>query len=564
MLRMLQIRDFAIVPALELEFESGFTAITGETGAGKSIIVDALGLLAGNRADTGAIRNEEDKAELSAEFELTDSHPASAWLKSAELEEDDLCIVRRVISRSGRSRAWINGRAVTLNQMQELGGLLIEIHGQNEHMKLTRPAEQFRLLDSTGAFDTELASLAKSFGQWQALNEEHDRLTAQSPLDAGELDLLRYQLEELKSDALPADAVAGLELEHSKLSRGSEFADAASQAAQMLNSSEDGLAISLTRIVQLLEPLAGVDPQVGEAVKMLREAGINIDEAANVVENCRSTLDLSPERLNQLERQLTRLHDLARKHQVGMDDLEDVQQRLENRLESAAHAGERLKKIEEELQKALKSYNVSAMKLHKVRTREADRLSVEVSEQMQLLSMEGGQFVIKVNIDNDARPSARGRDKLELLVSANPGTAPGPLAKVASGGELSRISLALKVSAAARDSDATQIFDEVDAGIGGDTANAVGRMLGALTDSKESTDSTKPRSGQVLCVTHLAQVAACAGQQIKVAKENSVKGAAINTNVLATGARVEEIARMLSGLVSESSLKHARELIGKN
>jgi DNA repair protein RecN (Recombination protein N) len=555
---MLQIRDFAIVPALELEFDEGFTAITGETGAGKSIIVDALGLLAGNRADTGAIRSDADKAELSAEFELPDHHPASTWLKAAEIDEDGLCIVRRVISRSGRSRAWINGRAVTLNQMQELGSLLIEIHGQNEHIKLTRPAEQFRLLDSTGAYENELSSLHDSYRTWQALNEERDRLSAQSPLDAGETDLLRYQLEELRSDAISPEALVELEQEHRKLSRGSEFAEAIDQADRLLNGTEDSLSTSLSRTVQLLEPLAGVDLQARQALEMLREAGINIEEAGSTVANAKSGFELNPGRLDQLERQLTRLHDLARKHRVDMQDLHEVQQRLEDRLDSAAHLGERLGAVESDLREALAEYDEAAAKLHKTRCKEARRLSAEVTGKMQHLSMEGGRFAIEVGFDEKMEPSMRGRDSLELVVSANPGSAPGPLGRVASGGELSRISLALKVGGAARDSDATQVFDEVDAGIGGDTANAVGRMLRDLSDP-----SSGP-IGQVLCVTHLAQVAACATHQIKVVKENRESGAEINTSALATGDRVEEIARMLSGLVSESSLKHAKELIGKN
>ncbi len=557
MLRTLQIRDFAIVPVLELEFEPGFTAITGETGAGKSIIVDALGLLAGNRADTGAIRAEADKAELSAEFDISDQHPAAAWLRAAELDEDKHCIIRRVISRSGRSRAWINGRAVTLNQMQDLGRLLIEIHGQNEHIKLTRPAEQFRLLDGTGAYESELESVQQAFAVWQALDQEYDRCKAQSPLDAGEVDLLRYQLDELRADALSDQQLHELEREHHKLSHGAELASVLTSTAESLSADNAGVAAAINQTVSTLQPFAALDTQLTEALALLQEANINVDEANAAISRCSATLDLSPQRLAHLESQLGRLHDLARKHRVGLEDLASIRERLDHRLENAANLDQRLSKLQGEIRQALDSYHHAAAILHRLRCKAADSLGIDVSKRMQSLSMEGGVFCIEVTSDDQAKPSIRGTDRLDVLVSANPGNPPGPLARIASGGELSRISLALKVAVAHRDGDgsqthATQIFDEVDAGIGGDTANSVGRMLSSLSQNRQS-----------LCVTHLAQVAACAGQQIKVEKATGQTSTAINTTLLAPAARVEEIARMLSGLVSESSLKHARELIGQ-
>ena len=339
MLRLLQIRDFAIVPALELEFGSGFTAITGETGAGKSIMVDALGLLAGNRADTNAIRDGADKAELLAEFELRPDHPAQEWLAAAELEEDDLCLIRRVISRSGRSRAWINGRAVTLNQLQDLGSRLIEIHGQNEHMSLTRQTEQIGILDRAPESRKALGPVVEAYQAWHALNGELLRLNAQAPLDAGELDLLNYQLEELEAETLEDSAIEALETEHRRLSKGSELAAAIAQAAESLDAEPGGVSVILNRTLTSLEPLVDLDAELSDAVAMLREAAINVDEASAAVARCSASLDLSPERLAELDQQLNRLGDLARKHQVSLEELAAVKTRLEERVASAAQPG---------------------------------------------------------------------------------------------------------------------------------------------------------------------------------------------------------------------------------
>lgn len=563
MLQNLSIRDFAIVSRQELEFCEGFTAITGETGAGKSLIVDALCLLSGRRADTDLIRQGADKSELSGEFVLDSSHPAIEWLRDAEMEDGKLCLLRRVISRSGRSRAWINGTAVTLNQLQELGSLVVEIHGQNEHIRLNQAAERFRLLDEEGGYEDALNAARECHKSWHAAQSELDRLRQAAPLDPGEFELLEHQLKELQAGALPPQQVRELESEHKRLSHGNEFMSALEFATAALagNAGEPdstGIVERINRVVGSLEAVSDTDPRLGEIVHMLQEAAINCEEARHGVQRIGADVDLSPERLEAVEAQLGELHDLARKHRVGMDELEQARDALAERIEASVSLESRITECEGAVKKHLDDYAQAARVLHRARAGRAAELGKAVTEAMQGLAMAGGEFRIEVDLLEDDEPSPRGSDRISLLVSANPGVEPGPLRKVASGGELSRISLAIKVAhhrlrGAGRDVGSgapVQVFDEVDAGIGGETANAVGRLLRAVAGK-----------AQALCVTHLAQVAARAHHQIKIEKSSGKEAVSVNATPLAAVAREEEIARMLSGKVSDNSLAHARELI---
>ena len=550
MLRFLQIRDYAIVDTLDLDLTSGFTCITGETGAGKSILVGALGLLSGERADTSAIRDGCERAELSAEFFLAADDAALAWLQAAELDDEQSCLVRRVISSNGRSRAWINGTVVSLQQLAELGELLVEIHGQNEHIRLVRSDEQFRLLDSSGHHDGELRSLRDRFQAWQALESEQRSLLDEQPLDAGERDLLQYQLRELENDMLPPEEFAELEAEHRVLARGTGIVEALEMAQQTLDSKASGASRLLHRTADRLDQHAGLDRDIAAATGLLREAVINCDEALNNIQAALSRLDLSPERIGQLEQRLHLQHDLARKHRVEPEQLPEVLERLRTRLERAGTLEQRLREIDRELDAAVSAYRQAAARLHARRAERARELSERVTRLMQEMGMGGGVFEFDVTLDASRQPSARGDDQLALRVSANAGVAPGPLRKVASGGELSRISLAIKVASRAHSGAVTQVFDEVDAGIGGETANAVGALLRSLA-----------AGGQALCVTHLAQVAVFADQQIQVLKSAEDKEARVRTLLLHETDRVDEIARMLSGRLSAQSRAHASELL---
>jgi DNA repair protein RecN (Recombination protein N) len=550
MLSFLQIRNFAIVESLDLEFSDGFTAITGETGAGKSILVDALGLLRGNRADIAAIRAGASKAELNAEFELEEGNPALVWLQNAELDIDSSCLLRRLISENGRSRAWINGTSVTLQQLADLGDLLIEIHGQNEHIRLVRSEEQFRLLDGYGTHNRELKAVDSRYRAWNLLEQEKQTLLAESPLDAGDTELLRYQVRELEGALLSPGEFQLLETDHRRLAQGSEIIAALQQAQASLTMEQTGVVDALNAAIAGLQDYRSLDTDIMEAAQLLNEAAINCEEARGSLQSAMSRMDLSPERLKEVEEKLRVQYDLARKHRVEPEQLTEVLENLEQRLHRAGSIDQRLEDIEPALEKALQDYGKAARNLNRSRRTRSAFLSDAVSDLMQQLGMEGGRFEIRVHFDVDAAPSPRGSDHLDLRVSANPGIPLAPLRKVASGGELSRISLAIKVASKAGVPAQTQVFDEVDAGIGGDTANAVGALLRSLSVS-----------GQALCVTHLAQVAVCADHQFQVQKTSEDQATRVETVLLAEKERVDEIARMLGGRLSEQSRAHASELL---
>jgi DNA repair protein RecN (Recombination protein N) len=549
MLRFLQIRDYAIVDSLDLEVANGFTCITGETGAGKSILIGALGQLCGDRADTGAIRSGAERSELSAEFSLPGDHPALEWLRAAELEDGESCLLRRVINRNGRSRAWINGTVVTLQQLGELGEMLVEIHGQNEHLRLVRSDEPFRLLDNGGDYDDELAAVRAAFGNWRSVEAERQELLHEKPLDAGDRELLQYQVRELEQEALSADEFSELEAEHRILTQGEELLATLAAAVQTLEGEPGGATRALYRAADRLERHAELDPDIAASVPLLREAVINCDEALSSIQAAQSRIDLSPERLEEVERKLRRQHDLARKHRVEPEELPAVLDGLRSRIERSGSLEQRLNELEEALQRALHAYRRAAQGLHDRRRAQARELSRSVSALMEQLGMPGGEFECGVQLKDDEPPSVRGDDRIELQVSANPGSPLGPLRKVASGGELSRLSLAIRV-ASRTGSFATQIFDEVDAGIGGETAHAVGALLRGLA-----------AGSQALCVTHLAQVAVFADQQIQVLKTADERETRIATSVLGARDRIDEIARMLGGRLSEQSRAHASELL---
>ena len=550
MLTFLQIQNYTIVENLDLEFSPGFTCITGETGAGKSILVGALGLLCGDRADTSTIRSGASRAELSAGFELAEGSAAHEWLRRAELADGTVCLLRRLISGTGRSRAWINGSPVTLQQLSDLGNLLVEIHGQNEHIRLVRSDEQFRLLDGAGTHGKELDAVARKYAAWYALEKEKELLLSETPLDSGELDLLRYQIEELEQHALSPEVFRELELEHRKLARGGEIAAALEYALQTLENEQGGISSLLQQTRSELEPLTELDEDITAAFALLNEAGINCDEALRSLQSARARLDLSPDRLAELEQQLQAQHDLARKHRTDPERLMETLEQLTGRYQRAGSTEQRLQQLESDLTAALGEYRQSAAGLSACRAGRAGELSGAVSGYMQELGMEGGRFEFDVSHQPDSQPSIRGDDRLEMKVSANPGMPPGPLKKVASGGELSRISLAIKVAARSGRVAATQVFDEVDAGIGGETAHAVGALLKSLSSA-----------GQALCVTHLAQVAVFADRQLQVLKSSGDSDTRIETSLLEENERVDEIARMLGGNLTEQSRAHAAELL---
>jgi len=554
MLNNLNIRNFAIVPELDLGFSGGFTAITGETGAGKSILVDALGLLLGDRSDSAWVSPGAERAELAAEFSVLNNATARQWLEDSELSAGDSCLLRRTITSSGRSRAFINGSPVTVAQIQTLGNLLVEIHGQNEHLRLTGPGEQFRLLDGSGNYSKEIESVQLAYSDWKKVVDELDALEVDTSVSAADLEFLNFQLEELLQHDLGADAVARLQTEHDRLAAGGSLQEMLTAAIELLEPESapggTGVNAGLAGTLGQLQQFIPLDNDISDACQMLQEAAVNCGEAINSLRAARDRIDLSPARFEKVADQLSQLNDLARKHGVRMEELEEVRDKLSARIERAGNAEQRRCKLADELANYLGAYRSVAARLHDSRKQHADTLSGQVIKLMSELGMAGGAFELNVSHNPDGTPSARGDDQLQINISANPGSAPGPLNKIASGGELSRISLAIKVAATDGSEALTQVFDEVDAGIGGDTANSVGRLLKRLS-----------LKGQALCVTHLAQVAVCATHQLQVRKESSEDSTLVDTNLLDDMSRVDEIARMLSGRISEQSRAHAAELL---
>jgi len=537
-----------------MDFHEGFTAITGETGAGKSILVDALGLLLGDRSDSGWVRAGAERAELAAEFSVVNNAAAREWLKESELSANENCLLRRTINSNGRSRAFVNGSPVTLSQIQTLGNLLVEIHGQNEHLRLIKSSEQFRLLDGSGSYTKEIESVQSAYADWKRFTDEMNALEADAPVSAADLEFLRFQLDELQQNDLGADAVVKLQTEHDRLAAGGALLETLTAAIELLEPENvpgvTGVNAGFANTLDCLQQFIPLDKDISDACQMLQEAAVNCGEAINSLRAARDRVDLNPARYEEVANQLGQLSDLARKHRVRMDGLEDIRDKLTIRIERAGSAQQRRSKLEVELATCLAAYRRAAVHLHASRIQHAHELSSRVMELMTELGMAGGSFELAVSHKPEGRASLRGDDELHINISANPGLAPGPLNKIASGGELSRISLAIKVAASGGSESVTQIFDEVDAGIGGDTANSVGRLLKRLSFK-----------GQTLCVTHLAQVAVCATHQLQVRKESGQVSTLVDTNLLDSENRVDEIARMLSGRVSEQSRAHAIELL---
>jgi len=552
MLRHLAIRHFAIISEVEIDIDPGFTAITGETGAGKSILVDALGLLLGDRAESGLIAEGHKQAELEAVFTLHADEPARTWLAEQALEEGDELILRRVLTAPSGSRAWINGRSATVGQLSELGGLLVEIHGQHEHQQLEKPSVQRRLLDRQ-VDRTLLDRVAERYQRWQ---EAHGALSELETAlgDADQLDLLRFQVRELSDLALAEGEFQSLEQEQERLARSDDVRLAITGAGNALDSDEGPGARNLIhQALQSVEPVRSLEPGLDETAKMLEEARINIDEALTSLERLGSEEQGDPERLATVNRRLEKALDLARKHRVRPDELPALTTRLSQRLDSLDNQGERREQLARALERSTDDWRKAAKALSTARKKVADTLSAAVTARLGELGMEAASIHFEVEPDSDAAPAQHGMDQVRIELSANPGQPMQPLSRVASGGELSRVALALMIAVDPQDGPTTRIFDEVDAGVGGETAHAVGRFLHQAAGA-----------GQAMCVTHLAQVAACADHQLRVRKETGQGATVLAVESLDGKTRQCEIARMLGSAESEKSLAHAAEMLGRD
>ena len=551
MLTRLDVRDFAIVTSLELELGAGMTVLTGETGAGKSILIEALGLALGDRADTGAIRAGADRAEVTACFDVRSVPPARDWLDEQGMADGDDCLLRRVVVRDGRSRAFVNGSPVPLQSLQALGERLLDIHGQHAHQSLLHRATQRELLDAYGGHRELAALVGEAWHAWQGIEAEQAAAAGAAADRAARLDLLSYQASELAGLALTDDELPRVEEEHRRLANAGRLLADTARLSALIREDDDSIEVRLGRAAAGLEGLAALDPAIAPVRELLDGALIQVTEAAAALRAYQGQLDLDPERLDELDRRLATIHEMARKHRVRPQELPERLAGLEAELAELRAAETRHSSLDRELARVRSAYLEVADRLSGARREAAGRLMAAVTARMQSLGMTGGVFRVDLQRVGPDQAGAFGIDRVEYLVAANPGQPAAPLAKVASGGELSRISLAIQVATAGLGAVPTLVFDEVDVGIGGGIAEIVGRLLHDLG-----------RDRQVLCVTHLPQVAARADRHLVVRKRSAGGGVQTMIEPVEGAARIEEVARMAGGVeITEEALAHAAALM---
>jgi DNA repair protein RecN (Recombination protein N) len=551
MLTSLYVRHLAVVEEADITFGPGLTVVSGETGAGKSLLVDALMLLAGARADSNIVRAGSDRAELIAEFDLKGLPEAAAWLKHEELDEDGACQLRRVIRAEGSSRAWINGRPATIGQMGDLAALLVEIHGQHEHQALLERTHQLNLLDAYAENEKRVEQVRDLALQWREIGARMRKLSGGD--DRGHrLELLRHELSELEKWALPPAELAELEASHKRLANASKLTEGLTGVVEMLDGdSELALRQSLSRAHTELGRLAALDDRLAPMLDLLDSAQIQLNEAVDGLERYARDVDLDPERYAEVDTHLTRLHELSRKHRLPATELDEKRAATQTELNELENAGEALERLGTQRDQLQRDYAKAAETLSKARQSAAKKLGKDVSALMSELGMAGGVLQVSLEPAESDEPDPQGRERCELLVSANPGQPPRPLRKVASGGELARISLAIEVATLGKDTIGSMVFDEVDTGIGGAVAEVVGQKLRALGSRC-----------QVLCVTHLPQVAAQGHSHLRVSKHSEGNSTHTRIEALNTDGRRDELARMLGGVeITRETRAHAKQML---
>lgn len=552
MLTHLQLRDLVLVDQAELEFSGGLTALTGETGAGKSIVVDALLLIAGGRGTGDIARQGAERAEVTASFSAL---PLAAlkWLQDQSIDFDGELVVRRVIGADGRSRAYVNGQVLPLQALRELAEFLIDIHGQQEFQRLVSRAAQRDLLDERLSTPALNSLVAEAFESYSAGSREFNALKSAAKNRDARLDLLRYQLRELKTEVTTAAEIDELFADQKRVAARGRLGEAARTALGAAYESDgDSAHDLLARAAAALRSVAEIDRELGEAAKLLGEAAILTQDAAQSLRRYLDDLDIDPARQDEIERRAAALEALARKHRVAVVELPEQLARVEQEVAALDNVQMSLAALEKQVSETAREYRSAAQRLSDARQTAGHLLGVQVTQLMQTLGMAGGEFAVRVS-RGDQEFSVNGSDEVEFLVSANPGQPLKGLAKVASGGELSRISLAVQVAGRASSSPLCMVFDEVDAGIGGAVAEIVGRQLRFLSER-----------AQVLCVTHLAQVASQAHGQFRVTKLSDGKITRTAVKPLGAAERVDEIARMLGGIdITEQARAHARDMLAR-
>jgi DNA repair protein RecN (Recombination protein N) len=549
MLRALSIRDYVIVDRLDLELGNGFTALTGETGAGKSILVEALALALGGRADPGVVRAGALRTEVSADFDSEALAAVRQWLASQDFDEGDgACLVRRTVDATGRSRGFVNGRPATAAQLRELGELLLDIHGQHDHQLLLKRDRQRMLLDAYAGAEALSRDVAARFAAWRKVAEQRLARERAQATSARERELLAHEVRDLEALAFEPQQWIDDQAEHRRLAHAQELIATVSECAEALDESEDAASVRLAAAAARLAQAAALDPALEDARRNAETAGVHAREAAQQLRRYLQRLEVDPGRLSQLDGRIRAVFDCARKYRVDPGDIPTALEERRQRLGElgGAESLEKLKEVEAANERA---YRDAAVELSQARLGAAKRLASEVTKTMQKLAMTGGR--LEVLLEALESPGAAGLEAVELQVATHPGQQLAALARVASGGELSRLSLAIQVLLSGEASVPTLIFDEVDSGIGGAVAEVVGQLLQQLS-----------RHHQVLCVTHLAQVAVHARQQMRVTKQPGARGTFATVEALDSEERVAEVARMLGGLkITEATRRHAAEML---
>lgn len=553
MLLSLTVRNFTLVEHLHTEFQSGMTAITGETGAGKSLVLDALGMALGDRGDTGRIRHGKDRLDITAVFSVQGNAQASDWLKVNDLLEDEECILRRTLTKEGRSKGFINGQPATMQQLQQLGEMMIDIHSQHEHQSLLQKDNHRRLLDAFASADSLASAVSDLYHQWHQCHRKLEALKSNADENEARKELISFQLEELHELSLQPGELDTLEKEQHMLANGEQILKDSQLVLSLCSEGEQGDARSLlSQALNTLHAMPEKSERLQEATNLLDSALIQVEEAGREIQHHIDSFELSPERLQEVENRLSTVYQLARKHRINPEELLDLQQQLEEELQQMTSGEGGLEGLSTKLEALEAQLSEQETKLSAVRRKTAKVFSDGVNRQLSDLAMASAS--LQVQLTEEQGHTSHGREAVEFLVSTNPGQPHKPLSKVASGGELSRISLAIQVIAAQHTEIPTLVFDEVDVGVGGAVAAVVGKLLRQLGSK-----------GQVICVTHLPQVASCAHHHMIASKQSAGNETESELVPLAEDGRTQEIARMLGGTeVTRQTLAHAEEMLSQS
>ena len=552
MLMNLQVRDFAIVEKIDIEFGSGMTVLTGETGAGKSILIDALGLVLGERSSSQLVREGAKRADFSAEFDISKLKLVKSWLYDSALDFDGECLLRRVINADGRSRAFINGNAVSVSQLKNIGNMLLDIHGQHFHQSLGSRSIQRDLLDHFGDLLPQREDVATAYSAWITVMKKLELILKADTDRESRIELLAFQIQELDSLNLAVGEFDALNTEHQKLKNSGRIADGVTAALDTLINNERNNANDLIAVaVRSLNSLSAFDKSLDSLLEMLNSATIQISEVADSLRRYGEDIDMDPQRHNWVEERLDELQAAARKHRIPVEELQALLMRLRDEYDQLIHSEERSRELKKQVKILRDELLKKANLLSEMRHDAAKKFSSLVTRAMASLGMPGGLFEISILPLNEDSIHPHGIDNIEFLICANPGQNTQPLAKIASGGELSRMSLAIQVIASDGSAIPTMVFDEVDSGVGGGVAEIVGRRLQEIGENR-----------QVLCVTHLPQVASLADHHFRISKVTDGKSTRTRLQSLRNDERINELARMLGGVeITTKTLEHAAEML---